>query len=78
MRSDIRTDGAGASRLGVIGPAVDRLVNLLLVSYEYVVCLASMSSLRRLVRITLYCTVYRSLQVLQNPEHFRKISTTCT
>lgn len=57
VRSDIRTDGAGASRLGVIGPAVDRLVNLLLVSYEYVVCLASMSSLRRLVRITIYCTV---------------------
>ena len=40
MRSDTRTDGgAGVSRLGVIGPTVDRLVNLLLVSYEYIVCL---------------------------------------
>lgn len=38
MRSDTRTDGgAGVSRLGVTGPAVDRLVNLLLVSYEYIV-----------------------------------------
>ena len=40
VRSDTRTDGgAGVSRLGVIGPTVDRLVNLLLVSYEYIVCL---------------------------------------
>ena len=38
VRSDTRTDGgAGVGRLGVIGPAVDRLVNLLLVSCEYVV-----------------------------------------
>lgn len=74
VRSDTRTDGgAGVCRLGVVGPAVDRLVNLLLVSYEYVACLASMSGLRHHTSILFY-QVYRSLQVLQIPEHLRKIS----
>lgn len=74
VRSDTRTDGgAGVCRLGVIGPAVDRLVNLLLVSYEHVVCLASMSGLRRLIFCTSYIGPFKCYKLQSTSEKYLEL-----